>query len=62
VWCSILATATIWNYRGRDSAGKVAEGSMDAETAAIVADRLRVQHYWYLHLGLPALAVAAFVA
>ncbi|MEA4882892.1 MAG: type II secretion system F family protein [Clostridia bacterium] len=32
-----------WSYRGRDSYGKVVEGSMEAENAAAVAERLRNQ-------------------
>jgi type IV pilus assembly protein PilC len=40
-----VSTATTWTFRGRDSTGKVIEGSMEAETAASVADRLRSQGY-----------------
>lgn len=34
-----------WTYRGRDMSGKTVEGSMDAETADGVAERLRQQGY-----------------
>jgi type II secretory pathway component PulF len=34
-----------WSYRGRDVTGRVVEGTMEAENASVVAQRLRSQGY-----------------
>ena len=34
-----------WEYRGRDADGKVVEGTMEADSPEVVADRLRQQGY-----------------
>jgi type IV pilus assembly protein PilC len=34
-----------WSYRGRDRSGQVVEGTMEAENADMVAERLRSQGY-----------------
>jgi len=41
-----------WLYRGRDMSGKVVEGTMEAENADIVAERLRSQGYIPVRISL----------